>query len=137
MSSLLESLTRYLTEDGWKYEVLEPERRIRMSIGGKNGSWSCGGLVGRSGKVLVVYSFCQSNAPPEKRVEMAECLTRANYALPYFNLAEGVAHRSQMQELFIANILTFDRYLPGIMAVLYGGATPAEAVAKVESKTEA
>ena len=37
-----------------------------------------------------------------------------------------------VQQLVYANFLMMDRYLPGIMRVIYGGASPAEAIAEVE-----
>ena len=33
-------------------------------------------------------------------------------------------------------VQTLDRYLPGLMAVIYGGKTPAEAVAEIEGNED-
>jgi hypothetical protein len=38
-----------------------------------------------------------------------------------------------MKRLVYNNVGVMDKYMPGIMAVIYGGASPTEAIAKVES----
>jgi hypothetical protein len=37
--------------------------------------------------------------------------------------------------LIYANVATMDRYLPGVMAVLYAGLTPAGAIDQIEAQT--
>jgi hypothetical protein len=38
-----------------------------------------------------------------------------------------------MKRVVYDNVGVMDKYMPGIMAVVYGGASPTEAIAKVES----
>ncbi len=37
-----------------------------------------------------------------------------------------------IRQMVYANILTFDKYLPGIMRVMYGDTPPAEIIAEIE-----
>ena len=49
--------------------------------------------------------------------------------------ARGLADRlvpALVGPLVYANVLMMDRYLPGLMSVIYGNVAPAEAVAKAE-----
>jgi hypothetical protein len=39
---------------------------------------------------------------------------------------------AMVQQLVYANVLTMHRYLPGIMRVIYGNVSPAEATAEIE-----
>src|SRR5262249_17088927 len=90
-----------------------------------------------------------SNVPEEKRVEVAEFITRANYGLVIGNFemdyadgevryktsvdVEGGELTAKMVENVIrANVMTMDRYFPGLMGVLYGDRDPAEAIAETE-----
>jgi hypothetical protein len=46
---------------------------------------------------------------------------------------EGGQLTTQMvKTLVYVNVLMMDKYLPGIMSVIYAGTRPAEAVAKIE-----
>ena len=38
-----------------------------------------------------------------------------------------------LRQLIYTNVLTMDQYLPSIMAVIYGNATPEEAIAQIEN----
>ena len=41
-----------------------------------------------------------------------------------------------MKRMVYDNVGVMDKYLPGVMSVIYGGASPTEAIAKVEGKVE-
>jgi hypothetical protein len=41
-----------------------------------------------------------------------------------------------MKRVVYDNVGVMDKYLPGVMSVIYGGASPTEAIAKVEGKVE-
>jgi hypothetical protein len=47
---------------------------------------------------------------------------------------EGVtATRQLIQNLVAPNVITMDRYLPGLLSVAFGGKHPAEAIAEIEA----
>jgi hypothetical protein len=116
---------------------------------GENGTWVCYAHAREEQKLFIFYSVCQVNAPEDKRMAVAEFLTRANYGLLIGNFeldfndgeiryktsidVEGDRPSPALvQQLVYANVLTMDRYLPGIMTVIYGSASPAEAIAEIE-----
>jgi hypothetical protein len=89
-------------------------------------------------------------APADKRSAMAEFLPRANYGLTIGNFEmdfdSGEIHyktgidvegdrlsTALVRQLVYANVAIVDRYLPGIMAVIYGNVSPMEAIAQIES----
>lgn len=80
---------------------------------------------------------------------MAEYLTRANYGLVLGNFEmdfrDGeVRYKTSIdvegaeivpgliRNLVYANVITMDRYLPGLLSVIYGNLTPHEAITQVE-----
>src|SRR5262249_47600370 len=90
-----------------------------------------------------------SNVPEEKRVEIAEFITRANYGLVIGNfemdyndgevryktsvdVEGGELTPKMIENLMRANLMTMDRYFAGVMGVLYGDRDPAEAIAEME-----
>ncbi|MGB5709470.1 MAG: YbjN domain-containing protein, partial [Waterburya sp.] len=89
------------------------------------------------------------NHPQKQRLAMAEFLTRANYGITIGNfemdfdsgeihyktsidVGEDRLSTALVQQLVYANVTIADRYLPGIMAVIYGKVSPAEAIAQIE-----
>lgn len=83
---------------------------------------------------------------------VAEYLTRANYGLPLGNFemdfsdgevrfktsldVEGEEYMltpAMIKSLVYSNVLTMDRYLAGMMAVIYGDASPEQEIAKAEA----
>ncbi len=99
------------------------------------------------------YSLCPVTAPVDKRLVMAEFLTRANYGLTIGNFEmdfdSGEIHyktsldvegdrlsTALVRQLVYANVAIVDRYLPGIMAVIYGNVLPIDAISQIESSEE-
>ncbi|MBC7340390.1 MAG: YbjN domain-containing protein [Firmicutes bacterium] len=95
------------------------------------------------------YSVCPVNVPEGKRLAVAEYLTRANYGLVIGNFemdfrdgevryktsidVEGAEIAPALvRNLVYANVITMDRYLPGLLGVIYGNLTPEQAIAQVE-----
>ena len=91
--------------------------------------------------------------PSEVRPAVAEYITRANYGLRVGNFeldySDGeVRFKSSVnfegEELtfgMLRNALypavhTLDRYLPGLLRVSFGGATPLEAIEEIESPSD-
>jgi hypothetical protein len=87
--------------------------------------------------------------PEDKRLIMADFLTRANYGLYIGNFemdfndgevryktsidVEGTElNTALITRVVYDNLAVMDRYLPGIMSVVFGGASPTEAIAQVE-----
>jgi len=109
---------------------------------------------GRAPAVRFLYSICPIRAPEDKRPAVAEFLTRANYGLLIGNFEmdfeDGeIRYKTSidvegdrlspalLRQLTYANVVTMDRYLPGIMSVIYGNVTPVEAIAQIERQEPA
>ena len=121
-----------------------------MGFSGENGSWQCYAQAKEEQERFIFYSVMESNVLPEKRQAMSEFITRANYGMIIGNFemdfsdgevryktsidVEGGELASLMvKSLVCANVLMMNKYLPGIMSVIYGGTDPAQAITNVES----
>ncbi len=146
-------LTQFLEEDGWHPSPIEDKLAHRMRFNGKNGQFGMIAHVRGELEQLICYGIAPFNVPEDKRMLIAEFITRANYGLRIGNFEmdfsdgevryktsvdyEGVA----LQPTLVKNhiypaAMTLDRYLPGVYAVLHAGKTPEEAIAIVENPSE-
>ena len=83
---------------------------------------------------------------------MAEFMTRANYGMIVgnfeLNYEDGeVRYKTSIdigdsdlslmlvKQIVYPNVATMDLYLPGLMAVIYSDASPADAIAKIEGRS--
>lgn len=144
-----ETLGRWLESDGW-FPVQDEERYMfRVNFSGKNGLLRCYASVKVDLQQYVFYAISPIKVPEELRMAVAEFITRANYGLRIGNFEldynDGeVRYKSSLDfedtelndELIrhatYAAVQTMDHYLPGLMRVIYGGATPYEAIREIE-----
>lgn len=148
-----ETLARFLDEDGWFPRRMESRHSFTMSYTGQHGDLRCYAMVRVDLEEFLFYALAPIKIPEQVRQSVAEYLTRANYGLRIGNFeldyADGeVRYKSSLnfenQELtidLISNTIypavqTLDRYLPGLLRVSYGGATPFEAIEEIESDRE-
>jgi len=146
---ILDKTIEFFTQEGWRFEQLEGKPIVRMGFKGDNGSWMCFAQAKEDKHQLLFYSIMESNVPENKRPEIAEFVTRANYGLQIGNfemdfsdgeiryktsidVEGGELTLKMIRTLVYVNILMMDRYLPGIMSVLHAGTSPAAAIAQVE-----
>lgn len=144
-----ELLSSYLDEDEWFPRRIEGKYAYSMSYSGKNGDFRCYAIVRVDLEEFLFYAVAPVKVPEEVRLAVSEYLTRANYGLRIGNFeldySDGeVRYKSSLdfesQNLtpeLIRNAIypavhTMDRYLPGLLRVSFGGATPHEAIEEVE-----
>jgi hypothetical protein len=149
MGDIFDTAASFFQQDGWPFRQLEGQPILQMGFQGDNGRWTCFAQAREEQKQFIFYSVCSANAPQDKRVAVAEFLSRANYGLIIGNFeldwSDGeVRYKTSIdvegdhlspalvKQMVYANVVMMDRYLPGIMQVMYGAASPAEAVAKIE-----
>ena len=149
MAEILEAVEKFFTEDEWPYSQLDGRPTLRTAFKGDSGGWNCYAQAREKQEQFMFYSVCSSNVPKEKRLAMAEFLTRANYGLIIGNFemdfSDGeVRYKTSIdveddrlsvaliKNLVYANVLTMDRYLPGVMSIIYGDVSPAQAIAQME-----
>lgn len=146
---LLEMIQDYFRRDDWNVQLMEDRPVLRMGFGGRSDHWNCVAIVYEDREQFVFYSVCRGNVSEDRRNAVAEYLTRANYGLTLGNFEmdyeDGeVRYKTsidfqdsqltfeQFRTLVYSNVLTMDRYLGGLRAVMYEMADPAQAIAEAE-----
>jgi hypothetical protein len=149
MGAIYDVMEDFFKKDDWPATKLENQPAMSMNFQGQNGRWSCYARVEEEKQIVLFYSYCPVKAPEEKRPILADFLTRANYGLYIGNFemdfndgevrfktsldVEGdELSFALMKRIVYDNVGVMDKYLPGVMSVIYGGASPTEAIAKVE-----
>ncbi|MEH2215332.1 YbjN domain-containing protein [Nostoc sp.] len=148
-SSLFEEIINFFQADDWPFVQLLGQPALQISFQGENGKWNCYARTRSEQNQFVFYSICPVNAPENKRLAVAEFLTRANCGMMIGNFeldfTDGeISYKTSIdvegdrlsfaliQRVVYANVTMMDEYLPGIMSVIYGNVSPEEAIAKIE-----
>lgn len=146
MGQIFNAVVDFLTDDGWKYTILEEDQdllALTLSFKGRSGSWQCFAIVDEEKHWLRFYSILPVHVSEDKRTDAAEFITRANYGLMLGNfemdLADGEVRfktsidgeggeltKPMIDNLLRSNLISMDRYFPGLMAVLYSERLPVE-----------
>ncbi len=144
------TLGRFLEQDGWYPQQMNDAYVYRMNFQGKNGDLRCYAQIRIEAEQLICYALTPIKVPAEARTAAAEFITRANYGMYIgnfemdFNDGE-VRYKSSvdfqdvpLEPYLIRNTIyptvqLLDRYLPGLLKVVFGGKTPIEAVQEIES----
>ena len=149
MGAVYDAMVRFFREDDWKFEQFEGKPILRMGFSGDNGKWTCVARAIEDAQQFIFYSIAPINVPEEKRVEMAEFITRANYGMRIGNFemdfSDGeLRYKSSIdveddclsapliKHMVYPNVMMMDKYLPGIMGILYAGKSPQQAVEEIE-----
>jgi hypothetical protein len=149
MGRIYEQIEQFLTEDDWPFTQLSGQTIAKTSFQGKNGEFNFFAQAREEQEHLVFYSVLPVFVPEGRRDEAMIFCVRANSGMMIGNfeldLADGevrfktsadledvLEFKLLMRNLIYANVLTMDRYLPGLMRVIYGGASGEEAIREVE-----
>jgi hypothetical protein len=147
----LQAVAAFFAEDGWSFEQM-PERPIlRLPFQGKGGRWNCYAQirVTRDVEQILFYSVLPLNVPSDKLSAIAEFITRANYGMALGNfeldfndgevryktsidVTDTEITSNLLRPLIYTNVLMMDKYMSGLMAVVYADMSPAEAVKQIE-----
>jgi len=149
MQNIQDALVSFFEEDSWAFNLLEEPPLLQLPFRGENGSWTCVAQGRDDQEQFVFYSLCPVDAPEQRKAAVAEFLTRANYGLILGNFEldyeDGeIRYKTSIdvvndrlspeliRNLVYTNVLVMDRYLPGIMKVIYGEVAPLDAVREIE-----
>lgn len=149
MGRIYDGFLNFFKQDDWPYQEIEGRPLIRTGFAGKNGEWVCFAQAREDMEQFVFYSIAPIKAPVEKRDAVVEFITRANYGMIIGNfefdysdgeiryktaldVEGGEATFTMLKNLIYINVRTMDRYLPGLMKVIYGDVSPAEAIREIE-----
>ena len=149
MNPMIDVVREYYDSQEWKYDF-DGEKNIfsmRMSLKDVE---SCRVITHCKDKgELLTLAFFPINAPENKRLAVAEYLTRANYGLNIGNFemdmddgeirykvssvwADLLPPVKVVERLVDTSFVMLDRYGAGILSVIYGGVSPADAVKAAE-----
>ena len=149
MGAIYDTAVQFFKDEEWVFVEIEGKPALSLNYAGKSGTWSCFAKAEEEKEMMLFYSYCPVKVPENKRPLVGDFLTRANYGLLVGNFemdyndgevrfktsidVEGDSLSFElMKRLAYNNVGVMDRYLPGIMQVTYGGASPQEAIAQVE-----
>lgn len=135
--------------DNWPLYQIEGKQILQMAFQGENGKWTCYAKARVEQEQFVFYSVFPSLASENKRLSVAEFITRANSGMIIGNFeldfANGeIRYKTSInvkgdrldsvliRQLVYANVIMMDEYLPGIMSVMYGDVSPESAIAQIE-----
>jgi hypothetical protein len=149
--TLFESVSLFFQQDNWPISQVEGQPAIKMRFQGKNGIWNCLIEVQEARQLIIFYSALPVVVPEARRMALGEYLMRANFGLTTGNFeldfeegearfrtsivaADGSISQVMVKTLVYLNLLTMDRYLPGLLAVMDGNVEPAAAIAQIEGR---
>jgi len=145
----LEVLGRFLAEQGWNPRALDGVAGYSMGFAGDHGSYHCVAEILVEIQQFLFYVIHPVRVPAERRLAVAEAITRANYGMRIGNFeldfSDGeVRYKSSLdfddeiltppliRNAIYAAVETMDRYARAIVAVGRGEKTAADAIAEVE-----
>ncbi len=149
MNNLFDVVIQYFEEDDWNFMEVSPRQVLKMGVSGKNGDYNCFAIVNEERETFRFLSSFPIKIPPEKRLTIAELITRANLGLTIGNFeldfddgevryktgidVEGDRLSTALvRNLVNTNVMVVDHYFPCVMKVLYGGISPTEAIDELE-----
>lgn len=157
MAPLREAVLGWFDEDGWSLTASDDGHTWVATVEGEHGRWMTIVQVYDDRGVFAFYSMLPVSPSGPRIADVVEYLTRANSGLvtgnfevdvdsgevryktaidvsdvPEAALADGAVVRALVADLAYTNVATADRYLPGLLQVVAGSATPSDAIAAIE-----
>ena len=149
MAQILETAISFFEGNDWPFLRVEGELALQAAFRGESGEWNCYAVGSEEQQRFAFYSTCPVRVPEEKRMAMAEFITRVNYDLLIGNfeldLKDGEIRfktsidvegdqlsTALVERMVVGNLAMMDTYLPGIMKVIYSDIPPAQAVDETE-----
>lgn len=147
--SSFEELGNFLKEKGWFPEKLENNNTYKIEYYGDNWKFICLAQLREDLEQFVFYVVPLISIPKNKRQDVAEYITRANYGLRIGNLemdfSDGeVRYKSSIdfeREYLSPNMIdnaihpaihSMERYMYGLISIIHEDVFPREAIASVE-----
>lgn len=153
MGRILDIVGHFLEEDDWPVSQVEGRTVYKTGFEGKNGQFTCYAQERIEQEQFVFYSIFPVRTAENKMDEVAEFITRANYGMIIGNFeldySDGeIRYKTSVdvedvelaepliRHMVYANVLTMDKYFPGLMRLLYAGISPVDAIEEVEKTDE-
>lgn len=153
MTQILRIAMRFFEEYDWPYFQRDDEPVLRTAFRGDNGEWSCYAFADEDQQQFAFYSVCSVRTPEDRRLALAEFITRLNHGLVIGNFeldfsdgeirfktsidVEGDRLSTTLvRRMVVANVATMDMHLPGIAKAIYGDVPPAQGLAAMQGGVE-
>ncbi len=153
MSKELSLITDYLESLEWNYNIDEEKEIVRLGVATQTCKLDCIIHHLPEQNFILFFSILPILVPQNKRTEIAEYITRANYGLnagnlemdyedgeiryrTYANTDDNSLNVEIAKHIIHTNIQTMDRYASGIMNIIYGNMSPKEAVDMAENSED-
>ncbi|WP_168500143.1 YbjN domain-containing protein [Anabaena sp. UHCC 0204] len=151
--SIFANVIAFFEKDDWQFRKIDDEDSLLLAFEGDNGRWNCYAKVREEQKQFVFYSICPVQISEDKRLTIAEFITRANYGMINgnfemdFNDGE-IRYKTSIdvdgdqlsyaliKNLVYANVTMMDEYLPGIINIIESDIYPELAINKIEQNQE-
>ena len=147
---IFDDLVEFFTGDEWGPEQIEDQPVLKMDFEGDNGKWTFLAFAYDESERVVFASALPVEVTEDKFADAAEFITRANFGMEIGNfemdysdgsvqfrtsvdIEGGELTPKMIQNLAYVNVTVTDQYLPGLVMVLEGDATPEEAIDHVEN----
>ncbi|TYQ25039.1 hypothetical protein PseudUWO311_17090 [Pseudanabaena sp. UWO311] len=148
MSELFDTVLGYFVDKGWPIEQHEELPVLRIDYEGEHGRWFCYARVNEEANQFIFLSTLSEKVSENKRISIAEYITRANFGLNIGNFEmdfdDGeIRYKTSIDVTYAqitfglidplvnASLVAMDDYLPGIQLVLSGESTPSQAISQI------
>lgn len=153
MGKIRRAVNRFVKATGWEWKERNDGRAMRTFITGDNGVWPLIADWDEDEDLFTCYAVCSIHAPVEVRPAVAEYLTRVNWRLCVCGfemdyrdgeirlrmglpISKGPLSQTMIRDIVFSSNAIMDRYLPGLMRVVFGGATAEEALQQLTTEHE-
>jgi hypothetical protein len=137
MSRIYSAIQDFLKASDWKGIEDAEQGTIGLNYTGKNGAWTCIAHAREAQEQVVFYSIAPVQIAPEQRTIVGELVHRVNFGMiignfeydlddgeirykTSFDAQDTTLTNELIKPLVIANLVTMDKYLPSIRAVMAG-----------------
>ena len=144
-----EVMLDFFIEDNWDYYWWEEGETLQLECQVKNGRLTCYARAINDKEQFVFYTLCPLTASEERKSAIAEFITRVNYGMAIgnfeFDFTDGeIRYKTSLdvegdrlsyaliKQTVYLNVLTMDRYLPAIAAVINQEISVDDAIEQIE-----
>jgi hypothetical protein len=149
MQRLMTTMVRGAELAEVRYTIDEDRPALYIHAEGENGFLNCVGEVMEEHEAIVFHTWL-AKVPRERRLAVAEYAARVNFDLivgsMQFDMYDGAVRfktamvangaplaPEHVAALIVTNLMTADRYLAGLLAVVHGDVSPGDAIDRVET----
>ena len=147
---LLPTIIDALNDRDWTYTVNEELSLVTFGVGGEHTAYNCAVFADDETRLVTVIAQSPMRVPHEERLSACEMLMRANHGLMFgafdldfsdgevrykvaVDVEGGTLGVEAVQSMITVALDMYELWYPALMKVVYGGVSPEDAVAEVDS----